>query len=256
MDNVKNQLIFFFIFIILICIITYFNIKKKTINELFTGLELQFSNTDISDSIIKDLFNAEIITYNNIINKYTNIDPGLNVNNNGKLCDKKNTPNNCKINTNTNDYKCLVFDELTSCSKLFSDGKINSHSTININVIKDSLRSNIIRNSQKIISDMEKKKNEIDNVLNTLIEKTYLKNQQEEFVRNNNNNLSDKKKTLISTTKDYEKNENDVFVNQYNFKNYLIQNEINNDKLTLYRNIMYGFIITIIIVLVMFFFVS
>ena len=83
-----------------------------------------------------------------------------------------------------------------------------------------------------------------------------MKNQQEEFIRNNNNNLNDKKESLISTTKDYEKNENDVFINQYNFKNYLIQNEINNDKLTFYRNIMYGFIITIIIVLVMFFFVS
>ena len=154
MDNAKSQIILFFI--ISICIITYFNIKKKTINELFTVV--QFSNADISDSTLKDLFNAEIINYNTIINKYTNIDPGINVNNDGKLCDKKNTPNNCEMKNNTDGYRCLVFGKSSSCSDLFSDGIIKKFATIDLESIKTYLKTNIIRNSANIISDIEKKK--------------------------------------------------------------------------------------------------
>ena len=68
--------------------------------------------------------------------------------------------------------------------------------------------------------------------------------------------INSKKIILENTTNDFEKNENDVFINQYNFQNYLIQNNNNNKKITLYRNILYGLFIAIIVVGIFLYFVS
>ena len=256
MNLIQKQIILCCLFIICIGVITYFHIKNKN-NELFTNDIVQFTKSDITDTEIQTLFNTEILKYNNILKKYIKIDPAINANNDGKLCDTNitNTSNNCKV-TNNSEPQCLVNESLSSCNNFFIDGIINSFTSIDLTTINNYLHTNIIRNSANIITDINNKKTEIDNILFKIIDKKQLKNQQDNFILINNNDLIDKQHNLNKTTTDFETNENDVFINQYNFKNYLSQNNVNTNKLSLYKSIMYGLIITIIITLIILFFVS
>ena len=69
MNLIQNQLILCCLFIICIGVITYFHIKNKN-NELFTSDNIvQFTDTDISNLQIKQLFNNEVLNYNTILNK-------------------------------------------------------------------------------------------------------------------------------------------------------------------------------------------
>ena len=76
------------------------------------------------------------------------------------------------------------------------------------------------------------------------------------MILNNNDNLNDKKNKVNNINKDFEKKENDVYINQYNFKNFLIKNDINNNKLNLYRSILNGLIIALIVIGILLYFVS
>ena len=104
--------------------------------------------------------------------------------------------------------------------------------------------------------DINDRRKSIDNTLSIILSKIELQNQQE-FVVNNTADTIDSKKTILqNTTDDFEKLENDVFINQYNFQNYLIQNNNNNKKIALYRSILYGLVIAIIVTGIFLYFVS
>jgi len=107
-----------------------------------------------------------------------------------------------------------------------------------------------------LITDITNRSSYIDSFLDTMLDKLNLQAHQDFIILKNNNIINDKKIKVQQTTAEFEKNENDVFINKYNFQNFIIQNDNNNKKITLYRKILYGLVITIIIFGIFLFMVS
>jgi cbb3-type cytochrome oxidase subunit 3 len=258
MNEIENQILLLFIFIFFIGLITYYYDKRQNIENFYDSNLTIFSNSDIPDVSIKTAINSEIINYNGIINRYSKINPSINVDNNGKLCDSTSSVNLCEINSSSSNksQQCLVNGISSSCSKLFSDGVINNSTTVDLSSLISGLQSKIISESKLLIDDITYRKSTIDDTLQLLLNKQDLINQQIFTKTVNDDILISKKGELQTTSQEFEKNENDVFINQYNFKNFLTQNNNNNKTITLYRNILYGLIITIIIVGIFLYFVS
>ena len=274
MNTTENQILLLLIFILCIGLITYYCDKRENIENFYDSNLSIFSDTDIPNAPIKTAVNSQIVDYNRIINRYSKINPSINVDNNGKFCDSSSSLNLCEIRTGlpntpipntglpnatatSNNYpQCIVNGINSSCSKLFIDGYINNNSTIDLNTFISGLQSKIISESKLLIEDIKYRKSTIDDTLHLLLNKQDLINQQSFTKSINDDILSSKKNELQSTSKSFEKNENDVFINQYNFKNFLTQNNNNNKTIALYRNILYGLIIAIIVVGIFLYFVS
>lgn len=269
MNTTENQILLLLIFILCIGLITYYCDKRENIENFYDSNLSIFSDSDIPNVSIKTSINSQIVDYNRIMNRYSKINPAINADNNGKLCDTSGSSNLCEIKTglpNTglpnatasaiNYPQCAVNGINSSCSKLFIDGYINNNSTIDLNSFINSLQSKIISESKLLIEDITYRNATINDTLHLLLNKQDLINQQSFTKSINDDILSSKKNELESTTKNFEKNENDVIINQYNFKNFLTQNNNNNKTIALYRNILYGLIITIIVVGIFLYFVS
>lgn len=268
MNEIENQILLFFIFILCISLITYYYINyikiqnNKNIENFENSNLNNFDTDEIPNLSIKAAVNKTISDYNfnSIINKYSNIDPAITVDNNGKLCDMSTSTNlnSCKKDNSlgNNDPQCLVNGINSSCSKLFIDDVINNSSNVDLNILTSALHSKILSETEFLSEDINNRSASIDDTLNLILNKQDLINQQVFTISKNNDNLISKKNDLQSTTEDFKKNENDVFINQYNFQNFLIQNNNNNKTIALYRNIFYGLIITIIILGIFLYFIS
>ena len=268
MTIIKNQLLLLLcIFIIFISLIIYFYINKKKNNENFVNSNvINFSLSDFNDDQAPDVIqlqtaiNNQLGDFNTKINRYSVINPFITVNSDGKLCDTSTQTNLnfCEIHSSSgnNEPTCLINGLPSSCNKLFSDGYINTISNMDLNSLTNGTHSTIISKSALLINDINDRRKSIDNTLSIILSKIELQNQQE-FVVNNTADTIDSKKTILqNTTDDFEKLENDVFINQYNFQNYLIQNNNNNKKIALYRSILYGLVIAIIVTGIFLYFVS
>jgi len=269
---INQQVKIFILFILCISLITCLYIKYNKY-ELFANEEFKniptnmkiFNDTEITNLTAKNAINNHITTLESVFNKYYNIEPSITITNNGLNCeswanyntensspnDNSNTLlNNCKIveGSESNEEQCLVDNVLSSCSTFFNDGYINSLSSIDINTFKNNIRDTIIKNSNTLNLDLQKKRNEIDILLNSLFDKLDLEKQQLYFIGYNKTNLNDKSNLVKRSEKEFEKDENDININQINFKNFLQKNNINDSSLNLYYKIIIGLIATIIIV--------
>jgi hypothetical protein len=260
MNIIKNQILILCIFIICIGLITYFYIKNKNYENFDNSNLTEFDDVQIPNLKVKTAINSQLIDFNTIINKYSQINPFITATSDGKLCDSSSTltPNFCEINSSSgsNNPTCLLNGLSASCSKLFSDGYLNNISNIDLNSLTSSTQSNIISASTLLIEDINDKNATINDILDKILAKLELQSQQK-FIKNNTaDTINNKKIILKNTTNEFEKLENDVFINQYNFQNYLTQNNNNNKKIALYRNILYGLVIAIIVVGIFLYFVS
>ena len=269
MEISRQQILFYVIFILCIILITFYYTKyiKNTLYENFdnskTNYLSAFNDSEIPNLSSKNAINTQLQSINTIFDKYKTLDPAITVNNNELICDSwvgydttdtsnpyDSTLNNCKVveESGTGDKQCLSDNVLISCSNFFNDGIINKLTSIDLSIIKKNTRDKIIRNSNLLFKTIDKKSNEIDFVLNVLIDKLKLKEQQSYFIKYNNGNLNDKTKIVNKTTEEYEQNENNININQVNFSNFLSKNNTNIKKLNFYYNIIIGLIITIIVI--------
>ena len=189
MNTTENQILLLLIFILCIGLITYYCDKRENIENFYDSNLSIFSDTDIPDAPIKTAVNSQIVDYNRIINKYSKINPSINVDNNGKFCDSSSSLNLCEIRTglpntpipntglpnataSSNNYpQCIVNGINSSCSKLFIDGYINNNSTIDLNSFISGLQSKIISESKLLIEDIKYRKSTIDDTLHLLLNK-------------------------------------------------------------------------------------
>ena len=260
MNIIKNQLLILCIFIICISLITYFYIKNKNYENFSSSNLSDFNDDQIPNLTLKTALNSQIIDFNTTLNRYLQVNPFITVNDDGTLCDSSSilNLNFCQIDesSGTNGPSCLVNGVDSSCNKLFSDGYIKNKSEIDLTSLSSSIQSTIISASRLLIQDINDRTTIINNTLNIILDKLDLQSQQEFIISNTKDNINNKETILQNTTKDFEKLENDVYINQYNFQNYLTQNNNNNKKINLYRNILYGLIISIIVVGIFLYFVS
>lgn len=250
-------------FIICIVLITYFYLNFNK-NESFYAIPVAnpnqiplFNDSEITNVSTKNSVNKQLKTINTLFNKYTILDPAININNNGVMCDNINY-NNCKPidNSKSSFPQCITNNIMTSCSKFFTDGYINSQTNINISSLTQNIRDNIIRNSRGLILNLDKQNKELSFILDTLIDKFKLSEQQLSFIKYNKGNINDKTKLVKKSTEEYEKNENDININQVNFSNFLSKNNNNTTKISFYYNIIIGLIVTLVIIGIFNIFVS
>ena len=272
-----NLYIVFFLIILLITL--YYSINNYSINnynyiisslkniETFeisvpsdTGVTVP--NITISKPIIKlneasieNIINSNISKLSDILNKYTNLDAPIIINNKKTICDEWGNYNNGKYKLNTNQClieqgqrSCISNSKLVSCSNYYNDGKINSFNNIDPNNILKLASDRISLDYNNIKIDIIEKTTNIYSILNNLIDKRNLENQQLYFIEYNNSNINDKMKLIDKSKNEFEKEENNVKLNQMNFSIFLDQNNNNNNKKNLYYKILLGIIVIIIIV--------
>ena len=271
------QITLYIIFIISIIIIGYYSLNTLNNTESFdigpvstqpqnteplltlTALQLEneLNNIDIKDVAVKNKLIDYLKTFYNILDKYKTIDAPITVNNNGTMCENWNMYDNGKYKADgnsciklngTGNRKCLNNNILVSCNYYFKDGKINNLNAINIKEIFDSAKYNMLIDTAKITEELYMKKNDIDIVLNDLIAKRNLENQQLYFIDYNNDNLDDKKKIFNKYNEDFEKSENEVNINKIQFQQFLETNQSMTENKNKYYNYMIWIIILIFIV--------
>ena len=274
-----TQILLYIIFIISVIIISYYytncnskinNINNNTINtiENFNNGELtleqqkldnELESNDINDIEVKTKLINYLTDLQKILKKTETIDAPISINNNGNVCEAwgmydngkyKNDDNNCiKIN-NSKKRRCLSNTILTSCSNYYEDDEqgnnIDKMLKIDTKEIMDSVKYNTFVEFKITKSELSKYNDDIDNILNDLISKRNLENQQLYFIDYNNNNLNDKQNLFDKTNKEFEKAENDVNINKIQFQEFLEKKEILNKK----NNSYYYYVKILIILLI------
>jgi len=245
------------------------NINTNTINNIeafYSNVDLPLDelklNNELESNNINDIeMKTKIINYlidlQKLLKKTEILDVPISINNNGKVCDAwgmyangkyKKDGNNCiKIN-NSNRRKCLSNKILTSCNKYYNDGKIDKELKIDTKEIMDRVKYNTFVELKKTKSELSKLNDDVDNILNDLIGKKNLENQQLYFIDYNNNNLSDKQNLFDKTSKELEKSENDVNINKIQFQEFLEKKETVNKQNNSYYYYVKLLIISLIIV--------
>ena len=245
MGSIKEHMTIYSIFIIAIvlCIIYYkkyiqkeaepFNDASST-GGSSTG-KTAFSNDQISNTSMLNAINEMLSSLDTTLNRFSVIDPAISINNSNILCDNWDTYNNnefasssntCKIvqGSESNKPQCLNNNILTSCSNFFQDGTINNYSTIDTQTLKTNTKQKILKDSKELTVYINTQSAVIDSVLNLLIGKIDLEKKQMDFIKYNTANLDDKQKLIDKTTKEFEKNENEVNINKINFSRILASN--------------------------------
>lgn len=208
-----------------------------------------FTDSDIPDITVKNTANSYLSVLNNLLNRYSKIDPALNITNNGILCDNI-LNNNCSIveGSQSNEPQCLINNILTSCSSFYNDGTINQYSNIDVSQLQNTTRNRILIDCNNISNTLSTQDIEINNSLNNLTDKLDLLKQQNFFIKYNINNLNDKQQIIDKDKKEFDETESNSNINKLNFSQQLAENNNSDTKLTLYYNIILGLIIVIIIV--------
>lgn len=210
---------------------------------------------NLDDTSAKTMIDGYITDLSKTLDKYTTLDVPIIINNNRKICDSWGDYNNGKYKTNTNQClivkgqrSCLTKSNLVSCSNYYDDGKINALNNIDTDKILNSVKDKILIDYDNVNQTIIEKNTNIYGILNDLIDKRNLENQQLYFIEYNDSNLNDKKKLIDNSKDEFEKVENDLNINKMNFSIFLDQNN-NNDSITnVYYKIIYGLIIFIIVI--------
>ena len=222
-----------------------------------TPLSSVTPNIKGSDMSLQNIIDKNIITLSTILDKYKNIDVPIIVNNNN-ICADWGNYNNGKYKLNTNqclningDRACVSGSDLGSglvtCSNYYSDDYINKLNFIDTNKILNTVKQKISVNNSSVNNDIANMSSNIYIVLDDLINKRNLENQQLSFIAYNTNNINDKQNLVNESKFKFEKAENDITINQIEFANFLEDNRNHESKFNIYRKITIGIIITIVI---------
>lgn len=260
-----NLYIVFFLIILLITL--FYSSNNLNFSELFKTLpntilpiiKESFSTPTINldNSSAQTIFDEYISKLSFILNKYTNLDVPIIINNDKTICDSWGNYNNGKYNLKTNQCliengqrACLSNNNLVSCSNYYdaNKGKINTLNKIDTQTILNLVKERILIEYNNVNNDIISKNKNINGILKDLISNKNLENQQLYFIEYNDSNINDKKQLVDKSMNEFEKKENDLNIKQNNFSIFLDQNINNDSKKNIYYKILIGIIITIVIV--------
>lgn len=250
-------LLFFIILIILILLITFFY-RGCNSQESFADLSNDQDgqdNPDVPD--VSTEFKNEYNTFKNYLNRFSNIDIPVTLNNTGAICSDWGDyeggkyaadGNRCLVLPGKSIRQCLIGNKTTSCANYYRSGSIDDFNALEIDNIYDVFMSRVNAKSELIMKKLNNKVTEIDKYLDTLIDKKNIENQQAYFIDYNDLNVQDKKKYLDKTTTDFNKLDNDIMVNQVNFSNTVEKNKKEEKENNFYYNVMKYIFYTILVV--------
>lgn len=254
------QILVYIIFIICIVLISYYYTNQYGTEgfgndeDLTQDINTNLEKLNITDDGIKSSIHNYIKTFAHFLDTYKKIEIPITVNNNGICSDwgsynnnqYQNQKNNCI--TIENDKKCLSNNALVSCSNYYDDGIINNLSNINVQTILDTVKYNIFTELNGINADINAKNDEIKKVLDDLILKRNLENQQKFFIDYNTKNIEDKKYLLNKNSDEFEKSENEVNINKIQFEQNIILNRSTINRMNLYYTMITWIIFLLIVV--------
>ena len=242
------------IFYIIISIIVF-----VIITVYLFGFKNNRENFSATTYISENEINTELSTVRNLIDKYNNLDIPITISNDGNFCNIWGNYNNgtytkygnkCELISGSPIRQCRSNTGLASCSNFYDGGQLDTYNSININDIMQLFKNNIKKNVDDISNFIEVKARDLDaNVTNANSYQLTLAAQRD-LISKNTISLDDKKKFREEKHSKFEKEQDDVEIDQVNFKIYLENKKIGEDKLSLYRKIIYVLIITIFIVLI------
>ena len=210
---------------------TQYNIR----NQNYSGTARSIIGNDMS---LQSIIDKNILDLSTILNKYKNIDVPIIINNNNICGDWGNYDNSISADSSTN---------LVTCSNYYSDESINNLNIINTDNILNTVKTKIYLDNQNVKNDIKNMSSNIYIVLDDLINKRNLENQQISFINYNINNINDKQHLVNESKYVFEQAENDVNINQIEFAKFLQDNRNHDSQFNIYHKITIGIIITIII---------
>lgn len=256
MDN-KGVNIILLICITIISIIlgygySYFKNNNENFTDITTLPQTTISNQTFSrTSLLSD--------FQNTLNRFKFLDIPITITNSGKSCNNwgdfqndkyKDRNNRCIKMEGRNINQCIVNGDILSCNDFFKDGKLDDLNNIDISQIYDDTISNIDNKITNIKPDIDTHKTQLEKLINNLIDRKNIENQQLYFIEYNGSNMDSKNSQFNKTNKEYEKKENDFNINSVNFSNILQKNKDDeNTKNLNYKILKYTIYILIILII-------
>lgn len=224
-------------------------------NEKFINLD----NINIPDITTKNIVVQSIKDLQTGLQRFSNIDAPISINDDGNTCTTwgnynngkyRANDNNCIIVDNTNNIrKCLRANGgLATCNNLYSDGYIDRMNNIDTQPLLEQIQSQIIFNIGNSNLDLDSKSTAIDGFINDLVTKRNLENQQLYFINYNTDNLQEKQNNMDKINTDVSEKQTEVNLNQVSFSQFLATNSSNDNLNNIYYNVGIGLVITIAVV--------
>ena len=216
--------------------------------------KLQIDNQDITT---KQIIKNNIIKLIEKIKQYATLDIPITINNDGESCALWNNYDNNKYKEKNN--QCIIMDNsqgrvclnnngaISSCNMYYDDNVINNLNKIDILPLLTETQQKMNTILQLLNQDIKQKNNMLNAIINNIVIKSQLENQQKIFLNNYENSIDDKTNEFEKINKDLEDTNTNFIKNKTTFSNYIKQNNDNEYYSNLYIKIIYALIIIIVI---------
>lgn len=225
------------------------------------------SGLDIPDESIRAMVSTGLGGLVNTLDRTSNLDVPITLNDEGKICNNWGNYNNGEyrlnrntcmvVDNNSTERKCLSSNlgssggSLVSCGYLYQDGYIDNKSIVDITSLAQEAKQRIGTSINTIITDFERKGEELDKYIGEIVMKSNLDSQQKAFLDYNVANLDDKNRQLGKTAKEMENIQNELGMNKIAFNESVENNHYTENMLAWYYKIGVGMIIVLIIIVIL-----
>lgn len=210
-----------------------------------------------TDAAVKASLESQLLNLQNLLARYARLDVPIIMNDAGQICNMwgnyaagKYSPeaNQCLSIDDSGVLKCLDNSSTPSrCSKLFTDGYIASKNTIDYTPLLNNITNTIIQAAPITDAQIATMNQDADTLITSFADRTSIQQEQKDIINNNNLNMEDKKKIIEKEQERLSDKQNETNLNQSNFREF--RDDINNSKSkgNIYYKILFGLIVTIII---------
>jgi len=242
----------------------HLNNNNKVISK-FEDITQSTSSYQMSQNDIKN----SLQPLQTILTKYSNLDIPIAIANNNTICNPWGIFQNNKFLTRDN--VCIAIDnssgvggvsggsvrqcltgisnQLTSCDNFYSNSKLTNANIIHTENLMNSATSKLISGMNTLSSLMAQNTSDLANNVNNAVRYNKILAQQSSLIDKNDIAMEDKRKINDNKNTEMDIKANQAGINYDKFNQFLENNNITINKLSLYKKIIYGLICIIIIVL-------
>ena len=256
MNNKTAYIILLIVLIIISLILSHLYVADK--KEGFEATTPNSSGEGVSVGI--DSRTSLLSNFKNTLDRFKYLEIPITITNTGRKCGDWGNFENGKYDIHQNKCikmegrsinQCLVNGEVLSCNDFFTNGVIDKNNNIDTKAIYERAVQNIDGSVEELKSDFETRRSKLDKLLNNLIARKNIENQQIYFINYNDSNMDSKEKMFNKTNTEYEKTENEYNINTVNFSNMLQKNKEDEITKDFYYKVLKYIIITLIIVVIL-----
>jgi hypothetical protein len=255
------------VFICIIAVIVFNMMYRSNMNlnnsgdngSVISKKRENFSNTDEITKILEPL--------KLILDRFKYLDLPIGITDEFNMCNPWGTYDNSKYVTynnvclnidNSGIRKCLSGSDnvLSSCNNLFKNGIIENNNEIKTDNMYDVAVNKMKSGISHIESLSDAKNTELSEKIENASKYKNIRLQQTSLINKNSIGLEDKRKIFTNKTNELENRQNQIELNQEKFNLFMDNNNKLTSRLALYKKIVIGLIITIIVVLILNYLIS